>query len=189
MASHLKESLGLFRVSNFSSSKPQNPKFAAASAQSSALPFDHNMGFHAVIFQNIQFSDFECDLLIRSEEMLESVVELWNARMDATNKQNKELDKSAGQRQMVVGAADSKHDLHPGSECTSDPTSPTHTTGSANTTTDAGAEEEPDVISFHFTSYLDIFWMCYTYNTYKCTKAGDICSIIQMSYPRCFPIE
>ncbi|VDP11988.1 unnamed protein product [Heligmosomoides polygyrus] len=94
--------------------------------------------------RNIQFSDFECDLLIRSEEMLESVVELWNARMDATNKQNKELDKSAGQRQMVVGAADSKHDLHPGSECTSDPTSPTHTTGSANTTTDAGAEEEPD---------------------------------------------
>ncbi|KAJ1370684.1 hypothetical protein KIN20_032471 [Parelaphostrongylus tenuis] len=33
--------------------------------------------------RNIQFSDFEYDLLVRSEQMLEAVVELWNARMEA----------------------------------------------------------------------------------------------------------
>ncbi|KAK6766606.1 hypothetical protein RB195_026095 [Necator americanus] len=36
--------------------------------------------------RNIQFSDFECDLLIRSEQMLEAVVELWNARMESGTK-------------------------------------------------------------------------------------------------------
>ncbi|VDK59963.1 unnamed protein product, partial [Cylicostephanus goldi] len=36
--------------------------------------------------RNIQFSDFECDLLIRSEHMLEAVVELWNARMESGSK-------------------------------------------------------------------------------------------------------
>ncbi|KAJ1371519.1 hypothetical protein KIN20_033484 [Parelaphostrongylus tenuis] len=33
--------------------------------------------------RNIQFSDFEYDLLVRSEQMLEAIVELWNARMEA----------------------------------------------------------------------------------------------------------
>ncbi|KHJ80382.1 hypothetical protein OESDEN_19944, partial [Oesophagostomum dentatum] len=36
--------------------------------------------------RNIQFSDFECDLLIRSEQMLEAVVELWNARIESGSK-------------------------------------------------------------------------------------------------------
>ncbi|EPB79459.1 hypothetical protein ANCCEY_01396 [Ancylostoma ceylanicum] len=36
--------------------------------------------------RNIQFSDFECDLLIRSEQMLEAVVDLWNARMESGTK-------------------------------------------------------------------------------------------------------
>ncbi|VDM62730.1 unnamed protein product [Angiostrongylus costaricensis] len=36
--------------------------------------------------RNIQFSDFECDILVRSEQMLEAVVELWNARMEAGGK-------------------------------------------------------------------------------------------------------
>ncbi|KJH42492.1 hypothetical protein DICVIV_11517 [Dictyocaulus viviparus] len=36
--------------------------------------------------RNIQFSDFECDLLLRSEQMLQAVVELWNARMESRNR-------------------------------------------------------------------------------------------------------
>ncbi|VDO24858.1 unnamed protein product [Haemonchus placei] len=42
--------------------------------------------------RNIQFSDFECDLLIRSEQMLESIVELWNARMEAACKGNQDKE-------------------------------------------------------------------------------------------------
>ena len=34
----------------------------------------------------MQFSDFWCDLLTRSEQMLEAVVELWNASIESGSK-------------------------------------------------------------------------------------------------------
>ncbi|KAJ1368080.1 hypothetical protein KIN20_029140 [Parelaphostrongylus tenuis] len=36
--------------------------------------------------RNIQFSDFECDLLVRSEQMLRDVLKLWKARIETGSK-------------------------------------------------------------------------------------------------------
>ncbi|KAK5971748.1 C2H2-type domain-containing protein [Trichostrongylus colubriformis] len=45
--------------------------------------------------RNIQFSDFECDLLIRSEQMLEGIVDMWNERMEASCKGNQKKQQLA----------------------------------------------------------------------------------------------
>ncbi|KAK6034528.1 hypothetical protein COOONC_27967 [Cooperia oncophora] len=58
--------------------------------------------------RNIQFSDFECELLLRSEQMLESIVELWNARMETASKgiQEKQPLPQLPKREMVSDKRD-----------------------------------------------------------------------------------
>ncbi|PIO71680.1 hypothetical protein TELCIR_06416 [Teladorsagia circumcincta] len=82
--------------------------------------------------RNIQFSDFECDLLIRSEQMLENIVELWNARMETACKgnQNKQLPQLpkreliSEKRESTTLRENSKEDMTPSqrSESTSEVT-------------------------------------------------------------------
>ncbi|WKY16482.1 hypothetical protein Q1695_001268 [Nippostrongylus brasiliensis] len=98
--------------------------------------------------RNIQFSDFECDLLIRSEQMLENIVELWNARMELSCKINANANenKQTAKRELLERFEESSkaEGASRNSECSAESTSDVIPTSNLipNATPEASVEPE-----------------------------------------------